>query len=76
MTRKIVYWVSTSLAAASLLMALTYLSGSEQVVEGFASAGWLQPPPARNTEHAQCAGTSGADLTGTFPEKHVSNLHA
>ena len=42
MTRKIVYWVSTSLAAASLLMALTYLSGSEQVVEGFASAGWPQ----------------------------------
>lgn len=40
--RKIVYWGSTSLVALSLLMALTYLSGSEQVVSGFAKAGYPQ----------------------------------
>jgi hypothetical protein len=40
--RKIVYWGSTSLAALSLLMAVTYLSGSEQVVSGFAKAGYPQ----------------------------------
>jgi hypothetical protein len=40
--RKIVYWGSTSLVALSLLMALTYLSGSEQVVAGFAKAGYPQ----------------------------------
>src|SRR4030088_674042 len=39
MIRKIAYWGSTAIAAASLLMALTYLSGSEQVVSGFAKAG-------------------------------------
>jgi hypothetical protein len=40
--RKIVYWGSTSLVALALLMALTYLSGSEQVVAGFAKAGYPQ----------------------------------
>jgi hypothetical protein len=40
--KKITYWVSTSIVAAMLLMALTYLTGSEQVVSGFAKAGWPQ----------------------------------
>ena len=40
MARKIVYWVSTSLAAISLLMSLQYLTGSEQVVAGFTKAGY------------------------------------
>ena len=42
MVRKIAYWGSTAIAAASLLMAATYLSGSEQVVSGFAKAGYPQ----------------------------------
>jgi hypothetical protein len=41
-SRKIVDWGSTSLVALSLLMALTYLTGSEQVVSGFAKAGYPQ----------------------------------
>ena len=41
-SRTIVYWGSTSLVALSLLMALTYLTGSEQVVSGFAKAGYPQ----------------------------------
>ena len=40
--RKIVYWGSTSLVALALLMSLSYLSGSEQVVAGFAKAGYPQ----------------------------------
>jgi len=42
MVRKIAYWGSTAIAAASLLMAATYLTGSEQVVTGFAKAGYPQ----------------------------------
>jgi VIT1/CCC1 family predicted Fe2+/Mn2+ transporter len=42
MVRKIAYWSSTAIAAASMLMAVTYLSGSEQVVSGFAKAGYPQ----------------------------------
>jgi hypothetical protein len=42
MIRKIAYWVSTVIAAISLLGALTYLTGSEQVVSGFAKAGYPQ----------------------------------
>jgi hypothetical protein len=42
MVKKIAYWSSTAIAAATLLMALTYLSGSEQVVSGFAKAGYPQ----------------------------------
>jgi hypothetical protein len=42
MPRKIAYWITTALASASLLMALTYLTGSEQVVSGFAKAGYPQ----------------------------------
>ena len=40
--RRIVYWGSTSLVALALLMSLSYLSGSEQVVAGFAKAGYPQ----------------------------------
>ena len=42
MVRKIAYWGTTSVAALSLLMAVTYLTGSEQVVSGFAKAGYPQ----------------------------------
>ena len=40
--RKIAYWSSTAIVALSLLMALSYLTGSEQVVSGFAKAGYPQ----------------------------------
>ena len=40
--RKIGYWTSTAIVSAALLMALTYLSGSEQVVSGFDKAGYPQ----------------------------------
>jgi hypothetical protein len=42
MTRKIAYWASTAIVAVSLLAALSYLTGSEQVVSGFAKAGYPQ----------------------------------
>jgi hypothetical protein len=42
MVRKIAYWVSTVIVAVMLLMALSYLTGSEQVVSGFAKAGYPQ----------------------------------
>lgn len=42
MTRKIAYWSSTAIVAVALLGALTYLTGSEQVVSGFAKAGYPQ----------------------------------
>jgi hypothetical protein len=42
MARKIVYWGSTALASVALLGSLTYLTGSEQVVSGFAKAGYPQ----------------------------------
>jgi DoxX-like protein len=42
MARKIAYWASTVIVAALLLMSLTYLTGSEQVVSGFAKAGYPQ----------------------------------
>jgi hypothetical protein len=42
MARKIAYWGSTALASLALLGALTYLTGSEQVVAGFAKAGYPQ----------------------------------
>jgi len=42
MAQKAVYWASTIIAALALLMALTYLTGSEQVVSGFAKAGYPQ----------------------------------
>ena len=42
MSRKIAYWTSTGIVAASLLMALSYLTGSEQVVSGFTRSGYPQ----------------------------------
>jgi hypothetical protein len=42
MARKIVYWTSTAIACLALFGSLTYLSGSEQVVSGFAKAGYPQ----------------------------------
>src|SRR5215510_4996386 len=42
MARKIVYWGSTALAGLALLGSLTYLTGSEEVVQGFAKAGYPQ----------------------------------
>jgi hypothetical protein len=42
MARKIAYWGSTAIVAVSLLGALTYLTGSEQVVSGFARSGYPQ----------------------------------
>jgi hypothetical protein len=42
MARKVAYWASTVIVAAMLLMSLSYLTGSEQVVSGFAKAGYPQ----------------------------------
>jgi hypothetical protein len=42
MARKIAYWVSTAIVAVSLLGALSYLTGNEQVVSGFARSGYPQ----------------------------------
>jgi hypothetical protein len=42
MARKIAYWSSTTIVAVMLLFALMYLTGSEQVVSGFAKAGYPQ----------------------------------
>src|SRR4051812_27192983 len=42
MARKIVYWVCTAVACLALFGSLTYLTGSKEVVEGFAKAGYPQ----------------------------------
>ena len=42
MVPKIVYWTSTALVALALLGSLSYLTGSEQVVSGFAHSGYPQ----------------------------------
>jgi DoxX-like protein len=42
MVRKIVYWGSTAIVALALLASVSYLTGSEQVVSGFAKAGYPQ----------------------------------
>ena len=42
MGRTIAYWVSTAIAALALLGSLSYLTGSDQVVSGFAKAGYPQ----------------------------------
>jgi hypothetical protein len=42
MVRKIAYWSSTVIVSVMLLFALSYLSGNEQVVSGFAKAGYPQ----------------------------------
>lgn len=41
-SRKLPYWISTALLALALLGSLSYLTGSEQVVQGFAKAGYPQ----------------------------------
>ena len=43
MARKVIYWVVTGLLAlAGVFAGVTYLSGSQQVVQGFAHAGYPQ----------------------------------
>jgi len=42
MARKIIYWGSTALVCLALFGSLSYLTGSEQVVSGFAKAGYPQ----------------------------------
>ena len=42
MVRKIAYWSSTAIVGVMLLFALTYLTGSEQVVSGFTKSGYPQ----------------------------------
>jgi hypothetical protein len=42
MIRKVVYWGSTGIVGLMLLFALSYLTGNEQVVSGFAKAGYPQ----------------------------------
>ena len=42
MARRIAYWGTTSIVALMLLFAVSYLTGSEQVVSGFAKAGYPQ----------------------------------
>src|SRR6187455_3775197 len=42
MIKKIAYWGSTVVVALMLLTALSYLSGSEHMVSGFAKAGYPQ----------------------------------
>jgi DoxX-like protein len=42
MGRTIAYWGTTALVALALLGSLSYLTGSEQVVSGFAKAGYPQ----------------------------------
>jgi amino acid permease len=42
MARRIAYWASTVIACLALFGSLSYLTGSEQVVAGFAKAGYPQ----------------------------------
>ncbi len=42
MPQKVGYWISTAILVVALLGSLTYLTGSEQVVSGFAKAGYPQ----------------------------------
>lgn len=42
MARKVVYWGSTVIVSLMLLLSLSYLTGSEQVVAGFSKAGYPQ----------------------------------
>ena len=42
MTSKVAYWGSTAIAGFALLGSLSYLTGNEQVVSGFAKAGYPQ----------------------------------
>jgi hypothetical protein len=40
--RTLAYWITSGLAALALLGSLSYLTGSQEVVEGFAKAGYPQ----------------------------------
>ncbi len=42
MARRVAYWTTTALVALALLGSLSYLTGSEQVISGFAKAGYPQ----------------------------------
>ena len=42
MARRIVYWTSTALVCLALFGSLSYLTGSAEVVAGFAKAGYPQ----------------------------------
>jgi hypothetical protein len=42
MLRRIAYWTTTVIVAVMLLFALSYLTGSAEVVSGFAKAGYPQ----------------------------------
>src|SRR3982750_1693665 len=42
MARQIIYWASTAIACLALFGSLSYLTGSEEVVAGFAKAGYPQ----------------------------------
>jgi len=42
MSRRIAYWGTTVIVATMLLGSLSYLTGNEQVVSGFAKAGYPQ----------------------------------
>lgn len=42
MVQKTAYWASTAIVALMLLFSLSYLTGNEQVVSGFAKAGYPQ----------------------------------
>ncbi len=42
MARTIAYWTTTALVSLALLGSLSYLTGNEQVVTGFAKAGYPQ----------------------------------
>jgi hypothetical protein len=42
MVRKVAFWISTGIVSAGLLFSMIYLTGSEQVVSGFAKAGYPQ----------------------------------
>jgi amino acid permease len=42
MARKIIYWTSTVIACLALFGSLSYLTGSAEVVAGFAKAGYPQ----------------------------------
>jgi hypothetical protein len=42
MVRTIAYWTSTVIVGVMLLMSLSYLTGSEQVVSGFTKSGYPQ----------------------------------
>ena len=42
MARTVAYWITTGVVALMLLGSLSYLTGNEQVVSGFAKAGYPQ----------------------------------